>query len=113
MKLHRAPVLFVAWIVLPLSSCAPKPEPIVDQATVVARNASVRMKNSSTSRTLVTLNVGDKVEVLERQANWYRIRRGERVQGWMEESTIVTNETMGRIRDMATASQKQPPQNSA
>ena len=44
----------------------------MDQATVVARNASVRMKNSSTSRTLVTLNVGDKVDVLERQAKEVR-----------------------------------------
>jgi len=69
------------------------------------------MKNSSTSRTLVTLNVGDKVDVLERQENWYRIRHGERLQGWMEESTIVTTETMGRIRDMVSASQSQQPHN--
>ena len=83
-----------------LTSCAPKPEPVLDQATVVARNASVRLKNSSTSRTLVTLNPGDKVEVLQRQDNWYRIKHGDRLQGWMEESTILTNETMARIRQM-------------
>ncbi len=100
-------------IVLLLPSCAPKPEPVLDEATVVARNASVRLKNSSTSRTLVTLNPGDKVDVLQRQENWYRIRRGERLQGWMEESTIVTNETMGRIREMVAASQSLQPQNTA
>ena len=111
MKLHRTLVLFVLTIVLPLASCAPKPEPTLDEATVVARNASVRLKNSSTSRTLVTLNVGDKVEVLERSDNWYRIRHGERLQGWMEESTILTNEMMGRLRDMVTASQSQRPHN--
>jgi SH3-like domain-containing protein len=71
------------------------------------------MKNSSTSRTLVTLNVGDKVDILERQENWYRIRHGDQLQGWMEESTIVTNETVGRIHDMVTASQSQQPQNTA
>jgi hypothetical protein len=96
-----------------LAACASKPEPVLDEATVVARNASVRLKNSSTSRTLVTLNVGDKVDVLQRQDNWYRIKHGDRLQGWMEESTILTNETQTRIRDMAVASQSEPPQNTA
>src|SRR5262249_12184819 len=113
MKLHRVLVHFLLLASVFLLSCAPKPEPVLDQATVVARNASVRLKNSSTSRTLVTLNVGDKVEVLQRQDNWYRIRHGERLQGWMEESTILTNETMARIREMAVQSQSEPPQNTA
>src|SRR5215470_6317081 len=104
--------LFLLFAAL-LSSCAPKQEPALDEATVVARNASVRLKNSSTSRTLVTLNVGDKVDVLQRQDNWYRIRHGDRLQGWMEESTILTNETMSRIREMAVASQSEAPQNTA
>src|SRR5262249_48530772 len=113
MKLHRVPV-YLVWLALAfIPSCAPKPEPVLDEATVVARNASVRLKNSSTSRTLVTLNVGDKVDVLQRQDNWYRIRHGDRLQGWMEESTILTKETMTRIREMAVESQSEPPQNTA
>src|SRR5215510_5882454 len=96
-----------------LTSCAPKPEPVLDQATVVARNASLRMKNSSTSRTLRVLDTGDKVEVLEHQDNWYRVRYGKDVQGWMEESTVVTNETKDRIQKLAAASQHLEPQNTA
>src|SRR5215467_15361249 len=57
-----------------------------------AKNASLRMRNSSTSRTLQVLDPGDKVDVLERRDNWYRVRYGSDVQGWMEESTLVTNE---------------------
>lgn len=113
MKLQRVLVHLVLFGTFFLPSCKPKPEPTLDEATVVARNASVRLKNSSTSRTLVTLNVGDKVDVLQRQDNWYRIRHGERLQGWMEESTILTNETMARIREMAVASQSEQPQNTA
>src|SRR5919198_1348506 len=86
-----------------LISCTPpKPEPTVDQATVIAKNASLRLKNSSTSRTLRVLDTGDKVEVLERQDNWYRVRYGPDVQGWMEESTVVTNGMKGRIQDLVT-----------
>ena len=83
-----------------LTSCAPKPEPVLDQATVVAKNASLRLKNSSTSRTLRVLDTGEKVEVLERQDNWYRVRYGPDVQGWMEESTVVTNDMKGRIQQL-------------
>src|SRR2546425_9556975 len=96
-----------------LAACAPKPEPVLDQATVVAKNASLRLKNSSTSRTLRILDTGEKVEVLERQDNWYRVRYGPDVQGWMEESTVVTNDMKGRIQQLVTASQNQGPQNTA
>src|SRR5262249_5514243 len=88
-----------------LTNCAPKPEPILDEATVVAKNASLRLKNSSTSRTLRVLDPGDKVEVLEHQENWYRVRYGLDVQGWMEESTVVTNETKQRIQKIAACTQ--------
>src|SRR5919204_1006449 len=88
-----------------LTSCAPKPEPVLDQATVVAKNASLRLKNSSTSRTLRVLDTGDKVEVLERLDNWYRVRYGPDIQGWMEESTVLTNDTKNKIQQLVAASQ--------
>src|SRR5215510_5663054 len=103
-------LLFCSFL---LTSCAPKPEPIVDQATVTAKNASLRMRNSSTSRTLQVLDPGDKVDVLERRDNWYRVRYGSDVQGWMEESTVVTNQTRDRIKKIVAESQNLEPQNTA
>jgi SH3-like domain-containing protein len=96
-----------------LVGCAPKPEPVLDQATVIARNASLRLRNSSTSRTLRVLDTGEKVEVLERRDNWYRVRYGPDVQGWMEESTVTTNDTKNRIQQLVEASQNEQPQNTA
>ena len=105
------PALLVFFL---LTSCGPrKVEPVLDQATVVAKNASLRLKNSSTSRTLKVLDPGEKLEVLEQQDNWYRVRYGTEIQGWMEESTIVTNGTKDRIQQLATASQNLEPQNTA
>ena len=109
----RMKVVVALLALLLLVSCSPQPEPILDQATVVAKNASVRLKNSSTSRTLRTLDTGDRVNVLERQDNWYRIRYGDEVEGWMEESTVVTNATKKRIQELVVASQDQSPQNTA
>ncbi len=106
-------VIVALLLLIVLPNCKPKPEPIVDHATVVAKNSSVRMKNSSTSRTLRTLDSGDKVDILERQDNWYRIRFGDELQGWMEESTVLTNATKNQLLQMVVASQAQTPQNTA
>src|SRR5438876_9533273 len=106
-------VFFTLLLVIFLTSCAPKPEPVLDHATVVAKNTSLRLKNSSTSRTLRVLDTGDKGEVLERQGKWYRVRRGIDIQGWMEESTVLTNDTNGRIQDLGASSQHQAHQDSS
>jgi len=106
-------VVVALFVLLLLVSCSPQPEPILDQATVIAKNASVRLKNSSTSRTLRTLDTGDRVNVLERQDNWYRIRYGDEVEGWMEESTVVTNATKKRIQELVVPWQDQSPQYTA
>src|ERR1700736_6336287 len=98
------PVISLFVLVL-LTGCAPKPEPAIDQAAVVSKNASLRLKNSSTSRTLRVFDVGDKVEVLEHQGNWYRVRYRPEVEGWMEESTVLTNEAKTRIQKVVAASQ--------
>ena len=104
---------FTLLFVIFLTSCAPKPEPVLDHGTVVAKNASLRLKNSSTSRTIRVLDTGDKVEVLERQENWYRVRYGTDIQGWMETSTVLTNGNKDRIQTLVASSQNQGPQNTA
>ena len=96
--------------ILVLSSCAPKKEPAKEQATVVAKHASVRMKNSSTSRTLATLEPNARVEVLEKLGNWYRVRTGD-VQGWMEETTLMTEGMSAKLKAMVEVAKKQEPQN--
>src|SRR5215468_6339190 len=109
----RMKLLLLPLVSLLLASCAPKPEPILDEGTVVAKNASLRMKNSSTSRTIKLLDTGDRVDVLERRDNWYRVRYGSDVQGWMEESTLVTNEMKRRIQTLVAQSENLEPQNIA
>src|SRR5207247_5209424 len=106
-------LLLLVFVSLLLTSCAPRSEPVLDEATVVAKNASLRLKNSSTSRTLRVLDTGEKVDVLEHQDNWYRVRYGPEVQGWMEESTVVTNETKNQIQKLVAATRHLAPQNTA
>jgi SH3-like domain-containing protein len=96
-----------------LTSCAPKKEPAKEQATTVGKpNSSVRMKNNANSRTLSTLEPDTKVEILEKQGNWYRIRSGE-TQGWMEETTLRTQTMADKLQAMVVAASKQEAQNTA
>src|SRR5262249_385764 len=109
--MKRSLVLFA--LLLLISCGPPKHDPIVDEATVVAKNSSLRLKNSSTSRTLPVLDTGDKVNVLEQQENWYHVRYGSEVEGWMEASTVVTNHTREQIQKLVAESQNLEPQNTA
>jgi SH3-like domain-containing protein len=59
------------------------------------------------------METGDKVDVLEHQDNWYRVRYGTEIEGWMEESTVITNETKNKIQKLANDSQNLEPQNTA
>ena len=95
-----------------LAGCAPKKEPAKEQATVMAKHASVRMKNSPTSRTVATLEPDTHVDVMEKQGNWYRIRTGD-TQGWMEETTLLTQAMSSKLQTMVAAAKNQEAQNTA
>ena len=95
-----------------ITACGPKKEPAKEQATVVAKHASVRMKNSATSRTLATLEPETKIDIMEKQGNWYRIRYGD-TQGWMEETTLLTEAMAAKLKAMVDEAKKLETQNTA
>jgi Bacterial SH3 domain len=105
MSFALVPVLLV-----PLAACSPKGPPSLGEATVNVRNASLRSRDSSTSRTLRVLEPGMKVEILEQQGSWYRVRLGE-MEGWMSVSTLLTDAMRDHIQEGVNAAVGQVPQN--
>jgi uncharacterized protein YgiM (DUF1202 family) len=89
-----------------LSACGPKTAPAIGQATVNAQHASLRTKNSATSRTIQVMQPGDKVEILERVDRWYRVRLGD-VEGWMEVSTLRTDTMEKQLQEALDAARNQ------
>jgi SH3-like domain-containing protein len=108
----KAALILVLAFSIVLTGCGPKKEPAKEKATVVAKHASVRMKNSATSRTLATLEPDAKIEIMEKQGNWYRIRTGD-TQGWMEETTLMTDTMASQLQSMVAEAKKQEVQNTA
>lgn len=100
----------VPLLLVPLAACSPKGPPSLGEATVNVRNASLRSRDSSTSRTLRVLEPGMKVEILEQQGSWYRVRLGE-MEGWMSASTLLTDAMRNRIQEGVNAAIGQVPQN--
>jgi len=100
----------VSVLLVPLAACSPKGPPSLGEATVNVRNASLRSRDSSTSRTLRVLEPGMKVEILEQQGSWYRVRLGE-MEGWMSASTLLTDAMRDHIQEGVNASIGQVPQN--
>jgi len=92
------------------AACAPKAKEPIGHATVNATHASLRSRNSATSRTLKVMEPGERVELLEQQDRWYKVRFGE-IEGWMEVSTILTEDVQKRIQATVDSARDQVPQN--
>jgi hypothetical protein len=103
-------VLLATIAVIGLTACGPKVAPPIGEATVNAQHASLRAKNSSTSRTIKVMEPGDKVEILERQDRWYRVRLAD-IEGWMEVSTLLTDTMRKQIQDTVDAAKTQATHN--
>ena len=104
-----APLLLTLGSVLGMA-CAPEAAPAIEMATVNAEHASLRSRDSATSRTLKVLAPGDMVEILEQQGRWYKVRLGE-IEGWMDTSTLLTTTMRKRIQENADSARNQVPQN--
>ncbi len=100
----------VSVLLVLLAGCSPKGPPSLGEATVNVRNASLRSRDSSTSRTLRVLEPGMKVEILEQQGSWYRVRLGD-MEGWMSASTLLTDAMRDHIQEGVNAAIGQVPQN--
>jgi len=110
MKFTPLPLLLEIVVVITLSSCQPPPKAPIGFATVNADHSSLRSRNSATSPTLKVLEPGERVELLDQEDRWFRVRAGE-TEGWMEISTILTDETREKIEQALAEAQLQPSQN--
>ena len=79
-------------------------------ATVNVEHASLRSRDSATSRTLKVLEPGTKVEVLEQLGRWYRVRLGD-TEGYMDASTLLTDAMRDHIQESINSAINQVAQN--
>jgi hypothetical protein len=110
MKIISLGIVFLSIMAIALSACAPELAPSIGEATVNAEHASLRSRNMATSRTIQVMEPGDHVQILERQDRWYRVRVGD-TEGWMEISTLVTDDMKKQMQQIVESARNQVPQN--
>jgi hypothetical protein len=110
MKIISSGIVLLLITAIGLSACAPDAAPAIGEATVNAEHASLRSRNMATSRTIQVMEPGDNVQILERQDRWYRVRVGD-IEGWMEISTLVTDEMKKQVQEVIDSARNQVPQN--
>ncbi len=103
----------VCALALTLAACLPEPDPAIDQGTVLADNTPARIGASASSRTLFMLDSGDRVDILSKQGSWYLIRDFERVEGWMDEGSLIRDDTRDAMQAAVVDARERPLQNTA
>src|SRR5688572_6385387 len=110
MKIIPLALVVSLFTAVGLSACGPKRAPAIGEATVNTEHASLRARNSGTSRTIQVMEPGDHVQILERQDRWYRVRAGD-IEGWMDVSTLITDEMRKQTQEVIDSARNQVPQN--
>jgi hypothetical protein len=110
MKIIPHEIVLLLILAIGLTACGQEATPAIGEATVNAEHASLRSKNSATSRTIQVMEPGDHIQILERQDRWYRVRVGD-VEGWMEVSTLVTDSMKKQIQELVDSARNLVPQN--
>ena len=95
------------------AGCLPEPDPAIDEATVLLDNTSLRIGPASSTRTMFTLAEGERISILEKQGTWFRVRDGDQIEGWVDESTILSDRSMATMQLGVSEARNWPVQNTA
>ena len=87
----------------------PTSAPLQRKPRISKDTLPLRVRDSATSKPSV-LEPGEHVEVLEQQGRWYRVRLGD-IEGWMEVSTLLTDDMRNHIQESVNSAINQTPQN--
>jgi hypothetical protein len=84
-----------------------------EAAYIAAPQAALRDRVAAVySKTGIVKN-GDRVEILERQARFARVRATDGSEGWIEQRHLVGQKVYDAFQDLSRQSQSQPPQATA
>jgi hypothetical protein len=104
------PLLVPLLLMTAILGTACSGEAPLERATVNAAHAALRSRDSTMSRTLKVMEPGERVEILEQQGRWYRVRFAV-IEGWMDSSTLLTDSMRNRIQENINSALNQKPQN--
>ncbi len=114
-KVIRKPQFLTILIaVLLLAACQrERREPVMGVGYVSSNTINLRDRLGATQYTVATLKQGERVEIVGRQHHWLHVRTAAKVEGWIEEKHLVTQEIFDRFEKLRGSTASLPSQGTA
>src|SRR5271156_15773 len=110
MNLGRRVMPLLISAVLVFSSCGRGRGRVLETAYVSAPQAFLRDRVATVYNKSGTVNNGDRVEILERDRRFARIRTAGGAEGWIEQRYLVTQQVFDGFQKLAQQAQNNPGQ---
>src|SRR5262250_1298875 len=91
-----------------LSACGRRRERVLEVDYVSAPQVTLRDQLSQVYNRVGTAKNGERVEVLEREKRFAKVRTAAGVEGWVEQRYLVTQETFDAFRKLAQEAKNAP-----
>src|SRR5438552_14320333 len=93
MVMRTPRLLPILFLLLSLPAChREKGEPVIGTGYVSSNAINLRDRLGPQQITVVTLQQGEKLDILQRKRTWLRVRTAGGKEGWLEQRNLVTQE---------------------
>jgi SH3-like domain-containing protein len=103
-------VLLAAATLLGLPACGHRGRRVLEVAYVSAPQASLRDQVATVYNRVGTVKNGDRVEVVDREKHFSRVRTANGSEGWIEQRYLVDQKTYDAIQKLTQDNQEDPVQ---
>lgn len=105
------PRVAFCFFLVSVTSCGPSAphEPALGHAFVGSSSVNLR-KDLGPSATVAVLHFGEKVEIIGQRRIFVRVRTSKGAEGWLNESTLLTQPDMDQIKAQSAAARNYPSQ---
>jgi len=108
--LRNASVIAAFVAVLALPACNRRGHRVLEVAYVSAPQASLRDQVAAVYNRVGTVKNGDRVEVLDREKRFVRVRTTDGTEGWIEQRYLVDQKTFDALQQLALDHKNDPVQ---
>ena len=100
----------LAVALLPLGGCGRGRHRVLEVAYVSAPQASLRDQVAAIYNRVGTVKNGERVEIVDREKRFARVRTSSGIEGWMEQRFLVDQKTFDGLQKLTRDSQNDPVQ---
>ena len=110
-KWNRPPVIIVCLWLAVVFGCASHPDTApVEEAFVARKTVDLWNELVPDAPSVVTLNLGERVEIVDRRRRFVKVRSTAGHQGWTHESMLITPDVRELMQQLRDQSASDPPQ---